>query len=134
MARQKPKRMSITPFTKRYRTEPAGKDYLAHARWPEGFVCPACGSQKHCVLSNGLYQCGECHHQTSVTAGTFLHRSRVSLRKWFLALYLVTQDKRGISATQLAFSIGVNYKTAWRMLRTQTSQFQNRNKKSKIAQ
>jgi transposase-like protein len=117
MVKQKPKRISITQFAKRFSTETACRDYLAHARWPEGFICPACASQKHCVLSNGLYQCGECHHQTSVTAGTFMHRSRVQLQKWFLALYLVTQDKRGISATQLAFSIGVNYKTAWRMLK-----------------
>lgn len=57
MAKQKPKRISISQFTERYGTETACKDHLAHVCWPEGFVCPACGSQKHCVLSNGLYQC-----------------------------------------------------------------------------
>ena len=45
-----------------------------------------------------------------------MHRSHLKLTKWFLGLYLVTQDKRGISATQLAISLGINYKAAWRML------------------
>ena len=88
MAKRKPKRISITQFTKKFGTETACQEYLAKVRWPEGFVCPECGSPKHCVLSNGLYQCNECHRQTSVTAGTFMHRSHLKLTKWFLGLYL----------------------------------------------
>jgi len=91
--------------------------YPAKTHRPEGFICPKCGSQRHFRLSSGLYQCDECHHQTSVTAGIFMHRSHLPLKTWFLALYFVTPDKRGISATQLASSIGVNYKTAWLMLK-----------------
>ena len=86
-------------------------------RWPGGFVCPKCGHKHGCRLSNGLYQCTHCHRQTSVTAGTVLHHSHVSLSKWFLAFYFVSQDKRGLSAVQLSNQIGVTYKTAWSMLR-----------------
>lgn len=92
-------------------------EYLAETRWKDDFTCQKCGSPRHCRLSSGLFQCSSCHHQTSVTAGTFMHRSHVSPVKRFLALYFITQDKRGISATQLSFSIGVNYKTAWFMLK-----------------
>ena len=81
------------------------------------YVCPKCGHRHGCCLSNGLYQCTHCHHQTSVTVGTVLHHSHVSLSKWFLAFYFVSQDKRGISAVQLSGQIGVTYKTAWSMLR-----------------
>ena len=68
-------------------------------------------------MSNGLYQCNDCHHQTSVTAGTILHRTHVPLTKWFLAFYFVTQDKRGISAVQLSKTLDVTYKTAWYMIK-----------------
>lgn len=117
MSKRKVKRISFKKFTKQYATEENCRDALARHRWPNGFVCPKCGSKRHCELHNGLYQCIDCHHQTSVTAGTFMHRSHVSLVIWFQAIYFVTQDKRGISATQLAFMIGVNYKTAWLMLK-----------------
>ena len=83
-----------------------------------GRLClPKCGHKHGCRLSNGLYQCTHCHRQTSVTAGTVLHHSHVSLSKWFLAFYFVSQDKRGLSAVQLSNQIGVTYKTAWSMLR-----------------
>ena len=117
MARRKLQRVSLRDFLERFHSEGACRDYLAKTRWPEGFVCPKYGSPRHCSMINGLYQCAECRRQTSVTAGTFLHRSHVPLTKWFLAMYFVTQDKRGISAVQLAHTIGVNYKTAWLMLK-----------------
>ena len=90
---------------------------LSAQRWPDGFVCPKCGHKHSCRLSNGLYQCTHCHRQASVTAGTVLHHSHVSLSKWFLAFCFVSQDKRGFSAVQLSNQVGVTYKTAWSMLR-----------------
>lgn len=110
-------RMPLSEFLSRFGTEEHCRDYLAAQRWPEGFVCPKCGHKHGCRLSNGLYQCTRCHRQTSVTAGTVLHHSHVSLSKWFLAFYLVSQDKRGISAVQMSNQLGVTYKTAWSMLR-----------------
>ena len=110
-------RMPLSEFMNRFGTEEHCRDYLAAQRWPDGFVCPKCGHKHSCRLSNGLYQCTHCHRQTSVTAGTVLHHSHVSLSKWFLAFYFVSQDKRGVSAVQLSNQIGVTYKTAWSMLR-----------------
>ena len=108
--------MSLSEFLGWFGTDENCRDYLAAQRWPEGFVCPKYGHKHGCRLSNGLYQCTHCHRQTSVTAGTVLHHSHVSLSKWFLAFYFVSQDKRGISAVQLSGQIGVTYKTAWSML------------------
>ena len=125
----KKQRMSLCSFLDRFGTEEACRKYLAEQHWPEGFVCPKCGHKHGCNLSNGLCQCNHCHHQTSVTADTVLHRSHVSLRKWFFAFYLVFQDKRGISAVQLSAQIGVTYKTAWSMLRRIRSAMGQRDKK-----
>ena len=110
-------KMPLREFLNRFGTEESCRDYLAAQRWPDGFVCPKCGHKHGCHLSNGLYQCTHCHRQTSVTAGTVLHHSHVSLSKWFLAFYFISQDKRGLSAVQLSNQIGVTYKTAWSMLR-----------------
>lgn len=97
---------------KEFGTERKCREYLANLRWPDGFVCSKCG----CLLSNGRYQCAECHHQTSGTAGTMLHRTHMPLTQWFLAFYFVSQDKRGISAVALMSMLGTTYKTAWNML------------------
>jgi len=115
MARRKG--MPLGEFLKRFSTETKCREYLASLRWQLGYVCPKCGGHHGYWLSNGLYQCAQCHHQTSVTAGTVLHGSHVRLTKWFLTFYLVCQDKRGISAMQLSSQIGVTYKTAWYMLK-----------------
>lgn len=113
-----PKRnaVSLMEFQSRFNTEEKCRDYLIEKRWSDGFVCPKCGGTRHCKLSNGRIQCYDCGRQTSVTAGTIMHRSHAPLTKWFTAIYLVTQDKRGISAMQLQTMIGVTYKTAWYML------------------
>ena len=110
-------RIPLGEFLNWFGTEERCRDYLAAQRWPDGFVCPKCGHKHGCRLSNGLYQCTYCHRQTSVTAGTVLHHSHVSLSKWFLAFYLVSQNKRGISVALLSGQIGVTYKTVWSMLR-----------------
>lgn len=110
------KRMSLIEFQKHFGTEEQCREYLFEKRWPQGFVCPKCGCKRHCRLKDGTAQCAECRHQTSVTAGTIMHRTHVPLTKWFLAMYFVSQDKRGISAVQLKSTIGVTYKTAWYLL------------------
>lgn len=110
-------KMPLSEFLSRFGTEESCRAYLAAKRWPDGFVCPKCRHKHGCLLSNGKYQCAHCHRQTSVTAGTVMRHSHVSLTKWFLTIYFMSQDKRGISATQLTNLIGVTYKTAWGMLR-----------------
>lgn len=90
----KKKRYPLGTFMKEFSSEAKCREYLANMRWSDGFVCPKCGCRHSCLLSNGRYQCAECHHQTSVTAGTVLHRTHMPLRLWFLAFYFVSQDKR----------------------------------------
>lgn len=113
----KKKGLPLGAFLKRFSSETQCQEYLASLRWQNGYACSKCGCRHGYRLSNGRYQCAQCRHQTSVTAGTVLHKTHMPLRQWFLAFYFVSQDKRGISAVQLAAMLGTTYKTAWSMLR-----------------
>lgn len=105
-------------FQERFATEAACLDYLAAARWPDGFACPACGGRRAWVLERRhLWECGECGQQTSVSAGTVMHGTRTPLRVWFWAAYLVATHHPGISAKQLQRQLGLSrYETAWLIL------------------
>lgn len=105
-------------FQERFATEAACLDYLAASRWPEGFACPGCGGRRAWVLERRhLWECAECHQQTSVTAGTVMHGTRTPLRGWFWAAYLVATHHPGISAKQLQRQLGLSrYETAWLIL------------------
>lgn len=108
------KGMSLPEFLEKYGTEEACRDALFKMRWPEGFRCPECGHHSHCELkSRPLIQCNRCHHQTSLTARTLFDRSKLPLTTWFLAIYLLTQSKSGLSAMALSRHLGVSYNTAW---------------------
>ena len=111
------KRFPLGTYMKQFSTEAQCREYLAGLRWKSGYVCPKCGCRNAYRLANGRYQCAKCRHQVSVTAGTVLHKTHMPLTQWFLTFYFVCQDKRGISAVQLAAMIGTTYKTAWFMLR-----------------
>lgn len=100
--------LSLPAFLEQYGTEEQCRAALYRYRWPKGFVCPECGNTTCCQLSRGLYQCHRCHHQTSLTAGTIFHATHLSLTTWFLAIYLLTQRKNGISALQLSRELGVS--------------------------
>lgn len=110
---------TLIEFQSKYNTEEACEQALFRLKWPEGFQCPQCGS-RHCTMVNGrrlpLYQCAECHHQTTTIAGTVLANTKLSLVKWFLALYFMATNKDGISGMALAKYIGVTLKTAWVLL------------------
>ena len=83
--------------------EEACAAYLAILRWPAGFVCPACGSSRGWALATKAYthECADCRKQTSVTAGTVMHGSKLALIAWFWAAYLMATHSNGISALQL---------------------------------
>ena len=110
---------SLREFETRFPDDEACARWLSKVRWPDGFVCPACGHAKGFELERGVlvYQCAGCRKQTSVTAGTVLHRSHLPLKTWFLAAWLVATHKNGISARQLWLQLGLgSYKTAWLLL------------------
>ena len=79
--------MTLPQFMRRFRTEPACREYLFKLKWPHGFICPFCGHGHYYELpKRRLYQCKACGHQSSVTADTVMHKTRTPLRKWFCAL------------------------------------------------
>lgn len=109
---------TLQDFQRQFSTELACERYLAKWRWPKGFICPRCGSKGAWRISRRrLYQCKACRHQASVTAGTAMHRSKLPLKTWFWAIFLVGRHKKGISALQLQSDLGIgSYRTAWLLL------------------
>lgn len=91
--------------------------YWFEQRWPDGFICPKCGGTG-CYHLHGRreYVCKHCHWQSSVTAGTVLHRTHLPLTIWFWAIHLSARDKRGISAVQLSSELEIAYSSAWYLL------------------
>jgi transposase-like protein len=107
---------SLLELFKDYGTENQCSEALFKWRWPPGFRCPHCGSGRHSVVkARKLYQCTDCHHQTSLISGTIFEQTKLPLTTWFLAIHLVTQAKTGLSALALMRQIGVSYNTAWSM-------------------
>lgn len=103
-------------------TEKDCRAYLEHIRWPDGPVCPRCGAgdpyritrrtrTKNKVQS--LYKCKECKRQYTVTVGTIFEGSKIPLRKWFAAVYIMCAFKRGISAYEVHVQTRITYKSAW---------------------
>ena len=109
--------ITFKEFRRRYNTEDACRAELFRLRFPNGFVCPKCGCVEYYpVHGRNIYQCRSCRHQTSVTAGTVMHRTHLPLTLWFWAIYLCATDKRGISAVQLSRTLGICYDSAWHLL------------------
>ena len=109
---------TLAAFHARFATEDACRGYLAASRWPDGFRCPRCShAEAYELATRAVFKCKACRHQTSVTAGTVLHRTRVPLTLWFGAAYLVSTHTPGISARQLQRQLGLSrYETAWTLL------------------
>lgn len=110
--------MSMPEFIAQYGTEAQCAAVLEQVRWPDGFRCPRCGSAAHGVIQDDRakrFQCKACRHQTTLTAGTVMEATKLPLTTWFLAIYLLSQAKTGLSALALKRQLGVSYPTAWRI-------------------
>jgi transposase-like protein len=109
---------TLREFQSQFATEEACQQYLAACRWPEGFVCPRCGKNRaYELVVFRRWECAACRYQVSLTAGTILHNTKTPLAVWFWAAYLMTTDKRGISALLLQRQLGLRrYETAWMIL------------------
>ena len=108
--------MSIPEFLSRFGAEAQCSHALTLARWPDGFRCPRCAVAEYYVVGHGarkLFQCQACRHQTSLTAGSLMEHTKLPLTTWFLAIYLISQAKTGLSALALKRQLGVSYPTAW---------------------
>ena len=108
---------TVLELEDRFRTEEACREYLVRLRWPEGFVCPRCHHRGGWSASRGRMICGECRHQSSVTAGTIFQDTHKPLRMWFRAIWYVTSQKNGASAMSVQRILGLgSYTTAWTWL------------------
>lgn len=110
---------TIVEFQQWFPDDEACAEYLFESRWPEGFRCPRCGHGHSWPVSKRrvLLECAACHLQTSLTAGTVLHKTRTPLHLWFWAAYLMSTPTPGTSALQLQRQLGLGrYETAWMML------------------
>ena len=107
---------SLFAFQRMFPDDNACAAWLIEMRWPDGFVCPACGHDKGWALRGKVhtFECAGCRRQTSVTAGTILHASKLALTVWFWAAYLMATHSNGISALQLQKQLGIgSYRSAW---------------------
>jgi transposase-like protein len=106
--------MSLVKLVDRFGSDERCRDYLEELRWPEGVKCPRCESDSISrITTRKQLDCNDCRYRFSVTTGTLFHDSHLPLSKWFMAIYLVTESKKGISAKQLQRMLDTSYKTAW---------------------
>lgn len=100
----------------RFHDEEAAREWFETARWPNGPVCPHCGSVKHYATKKaGRYRCGEkeCRKDYTVMTKSVMERSHAKLTLWAAAFHLYASSKKGFTATQLERHLGCEYNTAW---------------------
>lgn len=106
--------MNLMKLMDDFQTDDACREVLEKLRWPDGIECPRCHSKSiRNSYTRDQYDCGSCGYQFSVMAGTIFHDSHLPLKKWFVAIYLMVESKKGISANQMKRTLNVSYKTAW---------------------
>lgn len=110
-----------------FRDEEHCRRLLERMIWPNGRICPACGYKRSIAIAGrdtgkrrarpGLYQCssGDCRFQFTVTTHTPLHATKLPLRVWLKAMWLLLQSDKGLSSVRLAETLGVSQPTAWRI-------------------
>jgi transposase-like protein len=108
---------SLIALVDYFNTEAKCKAAIAQERWGDGeAVCPYCGCTHTYACKDGRYSCPNCKRKFNVTVGTIFENTKLSLRKWFMAMYLVSSTKKGVSSHQLARDLAVTQKTAWFIL------------------
>src|ERR1700686_5557589 len=117
--------MRMIDVTARFNTDDKCLDYLEQMRWPNGVACVHCGVMNVSTITRKagknkrarIYQCleKECGKQFSATSGTIFNDTHLGLEKWFMAIAMICEAKKGMSAKQLERHLGVNYRTAWHM-------------------
>ena len=108
--------MNLIKLMENFGSDEKCRQRLTELRWPEGVCCPRCESKSISnVVERKQYDCNACRYQFSVTSGTIFHDSHLPLVKWFMAIYLMTESKKGISALQIKRTLGIAYQTAWHL-------------------
>lgn len=106
--------LNLLEFFKKFPTDKEATEFFEKLRWADGVICPYCGSRHISSCKVPMpYRCRNCRKHFSVRIGTILNESKLPLQKWLLAIYILTNAKKGISSLQLAEYLGVTQKTAW---------------------
>jgi transposase-like protein len=105
--------MTLVDVNSMFSTDDKCRELLKKLRWPNGVKCLRCDKSDVFEVSNYKYECRECAYQFTVTAQSIFHDSHLPLTTWFLAVLLIVEARKGISANQLKRTLGVAYKTAW---------------------
>lgn len=106
--------VNLVSLIEQFGSEDRCRAYLEALRWPDEMKCPRCQSGKISqIVKRNQFDCDGCRYQFSVTAGTIFNDSHLALWKWFLAVYLLCESKKGMSANQIGRTLGISYKTAW---------------------
>jgi len=108
----------LSSFTTTFHDEQTCREYLEYIFWSSKPVCSSCGYDKKIYrFKNGkTFKCANCKRNFTVTVGTIFHSSNIPLRKWFIAIYLLSSRKTGISSHQLARDLEITQTNAWYML------------------
>ncbi len=119
--------LNLVNLAQHFSNEDAAREFMEKLRWPDGPVCPHCGvvnnayrlepkpSKKDKHVRKGVWKCGGCREQFTVTVGTIFEDSHIPLNKWLLAYHLLCASKKGMSAHQLHRMLKVTYRSAWFM-------------------
>ncbi|MEE0951008.1 MAG: IS1595 family transposase [Paludibacteraceae bacterium] len=106
---------SLDAVYRKFTTEKICREWLAKVRWGDVVVCPHCGSII-VYKSKGLYHCDECNNNFTPLYGTIFQSTKLPLRKWFAAIWLTINNKKGVSSAMLSRELGITQKTAWYLL------------------
>lgn len=106
---------SLDAVYRRFTTEKICREWLAKVRWGDVVICPHCGSII-VYKSKGIYHCDECNSNFTVLYGTIFQSTKLPLRKWFAAIWLTINNKKGVSSAMLSRELGITQKTAWYLL------------------
>ena len=106
--------MNLMKLVDQFSAPGKAREHLQGVRWPKGVTCPRCnGGIVSKISTRDQFHCNGCDYHFSVTTGTIFHDSHLPLWKWFIAIYMITESKKGISACQIQRTISVTYRTAW---------------------
>lgn len=112
--------MNLDQLHQQFPNEQACRQFFESVLWQDGRKCPLCGCQESCVLKSqnvrpGLYECYHCKRQFTITTRTPMHSTKLPLRKWLQAMFLIVNSSKGISSVFLGRYLGISQPAAWRM-------------------
>jgi len=107
---------TLAELYNKFRDNKVALDYFRAIRWREGEFCPYCDHDKVYTLKANRYQCAQCRNTFSILVGTIFENTKLSLKVWFGAIWLITNHPKGIASTTLARDLGITQKSAWFVL------------------